>query len=416
MSDKLSQDEIANRKKLVEVLNQLFENIMSLKRTSSLAISIFDVAHRNEIKKLEGLVKQGAGELITRESRPYYHLTNLDRGPDWFAVTTMLKNLDRAQVLTSRSLLVSLVSQWDNFFARTISAFSNLQPAKFKDVFLKVSLENLDDFSSLDQIRQSIIQSDIDSVMYKSHEDQLKWFSEKTDIGWLKEKQSWSAFTELTERRNLFVHNDGVVNKKYLQACLDAKFPIGSVKENEIISVSKPYFDGCCDNLIEIASKLIFSIWRKHLSDDIEGLFQATNNFLVELITQEEYQVAIQVANFALQNSKKPSDATLTSLQLNHSQAYRWMGNIEEARKILESIDWTAKGSLYLMCKNVLLDDFEAAKGHMLAFGVDAYCGREAYTNWPIFKEFRKTNEFKEAFQTIFGENVAADESGYSEP
>jgi len=51
-----------------------------------------------------------------------------------------------------------------------------------------------------------------------------------------------------------------------------------------------------------------------------------------------------------------------------------------------------------------LKDDFQVALSYMNRIGKGGQVPAEAYSDWPIFREFRKTDEFKTAYEAIFGE------------
>jgi hypothetical protein len=73
--------------------------------------------------------------------------------------------------------------------------------------------------------------------------------------------------------------------------------------------------------------------------------------------------------------------------------------------------DWTAASSKFKIARAVLADDFGEAAGLMEKIGDKGDVPKSGYRDWPLFKEFRKSDVFQEAFLRIFGEPAARVES-----
>jgi len=75
------------------------------------------------------------------------------------------------------------------------------------------------EFNSLEKARSFILEKKSKSVLRKSHIEQFTWMEEKFKMKLRKDLQVWPCFVELTERRNLFVHNDGVLSNQNIDIC-----------------------------------------------------------------------------------------------------------------------------------------------------------------------------------------------------
>ena len=103
--------------------------------------------------------------------------------------------------------------------------------------------------------------------------------------------------------------------------------------------------------------------------------------------------------------SKKSILQTKLSFILNKAQALKWMGECGQSKKILASQDWSACSDKFKLAKAVLLDEFDTAAKIMMSIGNNPEkISILHYREWPIFKEFRKTKQFLEAYQCIFNE------------
>jgi hypothetical protein len=96
---------------------------------------------------------------------------------------------------------------------------------------------------------------------------------------------------------------------------------------------------------------------------------------------------------------------------VNLAQAYKWAGKTDAARKIIDAEDWSACDSLFQLAVVVLRDDFKAAAGLMKLVAIGKQLKANDYRDWPLFKEFRKSQIFIDTYQSIYGHGLAALES-----
>ena len=64
-----------------------------------------------------------------------------------------------------------------------------------------------------------MIDNTIDKLLRESHTEQINWLEKALCVDTLKKFDGWADYIELTERRNLFVHSNGVVDSQYLTEC-----------------------------------------------------------------------------------------------------------------------------------------------------------------------------------------------------
>jgi hypothetical protein len=109
--------------------------------------------------------------------------------------------------------------------------------------------------------------------------------------------------------------------------------------------------------------------------------------------------------DFATETLKKHSseDNRLTMV-INRAQAYKWSGEEGIAKTILDDEDWTATSPKFRLARAVLLEEVSIAIDVMRQIGPGGEVEKHYYRDWPVFKEIRKTKEFGEAFESIFGE------------
>ena len=271
-----------------------------------------------------------------------------------------------------------------------------------------ISLAQLSTFESISGATDYLVEKEVESVLRLSHSEQFKYLEGRLNIPFNKDLMCWPTFIEVTERRNLFVHTDGKVSTQYLTNCRDQGVKLDSgVKVGSKLLVEQKYFETALDCVLEIGVKLAHVVWRKLQPDDRELADKALNGVAYELICNEEYAHAIEIHRFGTEVIKTHStEGILLFMRLNKAQAHKWGCEEERCSEIINSIDWTAKDSPLKLARSVLLDDFGQAADVMRAIGnANPDVGKTEYSEWPIFKEFRKSTEFVEAYHEVFDED-----------
>ncbi|WP_040576799.1 hypothetical protein [Methylophaga lonarensis] len=187
--------------------------------------------------------------------------------------------------LLPKMALVSLVSLFDAYLARLIRNMFSVKPELLNSSEKSLKFSDLVEFDNLDDARDSVVGMEIESILRESHTDQFKWLEDKIKIP-LRELDAWKEFVEITERRNLFVHVDGIVNKQYLSICKNHGCKIGDdVVQGTKLTVPPKYYEEACDCIAEIGVKLGQVLWRKLVPNDLDGadnsLISVTYDFLV---------------------------------------------------------------------------------------------------------------------------------------
>lgn len=324
---------------------------------------------------------------------------------EWKRRAQTFEHFNLSRVLLPRSLLVSLISQYDAYLGRILRTTFLRKPEILNASEKKISFEALSQFSSIEAAREYILEKEVEAILRSSHADQFKWMENTLTMPLNKDLASWPNFIELTERRNLFVHTDGVVSSQYIAVCKLHKCKLSDdIKEGERLDVPQEYFIAAHNCIYEIGVKLGHVLWRKLLPEEREV---ADNHFIsttYELIEKGKWELAIKLLDFACTEFKKFSNegAQLT-LTVNRAQAYKWKGDEDRCKRIMKSVDWSAKSDQYRLADAVLSGDWLRAVKMMRRIGKDGAVDQNNYRDWPLFREFRKQQEFLEAYAEVFG-------------
>ncbi|HYT46251.1 MAG TPA: hypothetical protein VEP90_28235, partial [Methylomirabilota bacterium] len=308
--------------------------------------------------------------------------------------------------LVLRSFIISLISQYDAFLGRLVRALFLIQPDSLNISERNITFAQLQTFESVEDAREYIIEKEIETVLRKSHFEQFDWLEKKFDIKLHEGLNIWQTFIEVTERRNLFVHNSGIVTGQYLNVCkmhnveLDEDIHIGVELE-----ATPDYFKKAYECIFEIGVKLAQVLWRKVEPADRERADKNLNNICYELLVEERFRLACILLDFATDLKRYSSDQWRRTFIVNRAQAYKWSGDFEKAKKIVTNEDWSAASDKFKLAEAVILDDFDRADGLVKRIGSsDDILNKNTYREWPLFREYRKSEGFPRAFEEVFKE------------
>ncbi|MEY2414251.1 MAG: hypothetical protein QOD84_2857 [Acidobacteriaceae bacterium] len=291
-----------------------------------------------------------------------------------------------------RSFLVSLVSQYDAFLGRLVGALFRAKPELLKSSEKSITFSQLSDFDSIESAREYVLEKEIETSLRKSHAEQFEWLEKKFDIKLRADLPAWQAFIELTERRNLFVHSDGIVSSQYLGVCKEQ----GVVLDPHIVSGSKlevpqKYFAIAHATIYEIGVKLAQVLWRKVLPSELKDQDRSLSDLSFELIHEKNYELAKMLLNFACKPAMKwPDERSRIVCLVNRAQAYKWSGESTTSLDIVAKQDWSATGDAFQLAAAVLRDDFAEAASLMEKIGATNYPHKEHYRTWPCLRSLEK--------------------------
>ncbi len=139
-----------------------------------------------------------------------------------------------------------------------------IKPELLKSSDRELTFSQLSDFGSIEEAKEYLLEKEVETLLRRNHSEQFDWLENKFAIKLRVDLPIWPTFIEVTERRNLFVHSDGVVSRQYLKVCREHGVSLGAeTKQGLRLDVPHPYFRLAYEALFEIGVKLGQVLWRK---------------------------------------------------------------------------------------------------------------------------------------------------------
>lgn len=304
---------------------------------------------------------------------------------EWKRHSRRFHHLSLARKLLTRSLLVSLVSQYDAYLGRILRAIFLHKPEILNGSERKISFETLNQFDSIEAAREYILEKEVESILRTSHSEQFNYMEKSFGLPLQKGLQCWPLFIEVTERRNLFAHTDGIISSQYMTVCRKHQCKLEeSIKEGTLLDVPQTYFYQAHQCIYEIGVKLGQVLWRKLFPEEHNRANASFNQITYDLIDAGKYDIAIQLLDFACEEFKRSSGENYQLMcVVNRAQAYKWKGEEERCKKIMRAVDWTTKGEQFRLADAVLAGDWARSVKVMKRIGRDGPVEQANYHDWP---------------------------------
>ena len=395
-TDKLAITELAHKLAIFFCTDPLVEeqeilNYISTENNNELAIT---PEKYEELKKDFALLKsdefkQKIGVFIKENPSKSLRLYNLWRS----AFSEPIAN----GILLRRSCLVSLASFFELLESDLIQAFYFRFPnALGKPEERMISLSAIRDFSNLELIESYFVQKEASSVLQEGINKQISYFKDRLSIDIKTISEYREILTEFSQRRNLLVHNDGVVNDHYLNK-VSGKY----VKEKGIVkglplNVSDTYLKESIDTIYFVGFTLFQLCWRKF---SIEEQQQADNLFIetmVDLLNQKRYELVKKLTTVS--QTIKVSKSAREIISINHAIALRDTNEKQKARQFIKDLDYSQSPLRMKIAVFAIKEEYEAVY-ELLRLATQEDEIKNISPDWPLFKPIRYEQKFKNIFE-----------------
>jgi hypothetical protein len=305
--------------------------------------------------------------------------------------------------LLYKSSFVMLTSYFDFLTSDLVSYFYKTYPDSLSGRDLVIGLNELKLSSDLNDAVSYIINKEVENVLYKNLEDQINYFKNNLKIDCRESIINWNVIKEGVERRNIIVHNNSLINKRYLKNINkdSLKEKDDSLKEGKRIDVTQDYFLKIFYEIFIAGVIMIQCCWRKWQKEDISIADGYLNNTLFDLLSKENWPEAERLGFFA-RTINTHDDATKLMLEINYLQALKWQNKNIDLNKELNKIDSSNLDHLFLLGIYALKSDRVSFYKNINKAIITKNLKEESFMEWPIFREFRKDPGYKRKIKLAF--------------
>jgi hypothetical protein len=299
-----------------------------------------------------------------------------------------VKSSEQKNLLYVNSL-ISLLSSAEWFYSQLLHFFYDTNPHVAGIKKKTLTLEELKSFGTIEDAEKYLIDSKIEGLLRSSFSDWIDTLKSELglSLGYLSDFKN--ELIEIYQRRNLFVHNGGIVNSIYLSKVMESDKSIG-----DRLTVNEGYLDNAIDKIHVLFSMIACELWKNDLPEDEERA-----GFLMDLnygyLKQGKWVVAKLPNTFLSKDVKQPV-IPRTYAQLNCWLCEKRMKGLDKVRAELDKQDFSDKSILIQLALSALKED-EKTFFSLLPKAINSEELPVKYLfDFPILEEMRATKSFEE--------------------
>ncbi|HAP8534131.1 TPA: hypothetical protein IV128_002873, partial [Enterococcus faecium] len=310
----------------------------------------------------------------------------------------------RQRHLLFETSLITISNAFESLHSKLISfIIVNSSSSKINDK--QLSFEQIIELSSLEEAKEYLIEKSVEDVMRGSQITWLKYIGKNTFKEFFKElvDEDEEKFKEFFLRRNLIIHNNAVINKRYLNSIKKISDEKKAFLVGKKISVSLEYLEENMNIIFLISIKSVFYVVKKFFPTQFNIFFKKFHNIAFNYLKSEKYEIAYSVFDMLWKDASKIDASNKLLLTVNYLQSLKWTGNLKRMEQIRKSEDFSLAKNEHLMCLALIDDNFKVAIDILEKLiaetsqsGKDDVALVNEYLTWPIFKEFIETTELNE--------------------
>lgn len=304
-------------------------------------------------------------------------------------------------LLLRRGALTTLISVFEGLVSDLVQSYYLKYPAALPSEDQVLTFSDLEDLGSIEDARQHLVHRKTDSILREALEKQLEFFRKalKIDLSLLDE--DFPRLVEVSQRRNLIVHNNGVVNRHYLARVSPELVEFYGAEEGEPLATTEKYLSEAID-LVSLAGLLLSQqCWRKWEKGSAEKADGMLVDETYESLKEGRFALTVRVARFC-QVFDIRSENRARRVIVNHAIALKELGQLNDMELLLSETDWSACSLPFQLALHALRDE-DTALYQMLPKAVAVgEVERWHLEEWPLFASQRKTERFEEALERNF--------------
>lgn len=177
-------------------------------------------------------------------------------------------------------------------------------------------------------------------------------YVEKIGLGIRMQSRYKDKIVEMAKRRNLLVHNDGVVDDGYLEK---APQQYKSLKPGTIFIVSTQYFQSAIDIAYTLGFHLCLASWRANGVPDAEQNKQM-DAFMIPTLNQRRHKLVLEITKF-LNEAEFPRHS-YERLLVDRAIAFRELGETKKVSKIISKLrsaddHWSIRVAIAMLANDI---------------------------------------------------------------
>ena len=316
------------------------------------------------------------------------------------SVPTRYLNRNQTDMLY-RTSLVMLIGYFDYLMSDILRYYYITFPGALSGKDLFITLNDLNRCGDKSEAVDYILSKKVDSVLYGNLDKQLNFFSGELKIGLNKRIVKWALIDEAVERRNLIVHNNGIVNRRYIS---NVKRLAKDTKEGDVLSVDGQYLKNVFEEVFLAGIVLAENCWRKWGKQEAERADDVLVLEAGKAIVLEDWYLAESLCLYA-RGIPPSNELDIETIEIYYCHTLKKLGKRGKMEATLRKLRQKELTPLSLAMVCALVDDKDGFYKCVEDLAELGKPGRESFVDhwdWPTLADMRKDEDYQERIEQAY--------------
>ena len=271
---------------------------------------------------------------------------------------------------------------------------------------LSISLNDLKLCSDKDEAINYILSKKVDDVLYGPLSKQLNFLRSDLKIGLNKSIVKWNIINEAVERRNLVVHNSGIVNRRYIN---NVKRLAKGIKKDVVLDVDARYWKTIFEEVLLAGIVLAENCWRKWLKKEIESAGDILVNEAGKAIYRENWNLVERLCLYA-KGIPLSDGIDIDTIEIYYCHALKKRGKKDKMETELKKFRRKELRPLIMAMVCVLVDDKDGFYKCVEGFAELGSPSKESlirHFDWPSLTDIRNDEGYEERIERAYAKTKA---------
>jgi hypothetical protein len=287
-----------------------------------------------------------------------------------------------------RTQFVNLITEFELLLSKIAKVYYLGFEGSLDKKEVKIRLEEIKKFASISEIKEHLVESEIFKLTSGGLDEWREFLKEKFGVEFEKVTPDWELFKKYFYQRNLFIHNDGIINEDYIR-----KSGRTDIKLGDQISINKRDLSVCLENFLIVGSTIALMTWNKLSPKEKAHISENINDLGYHALMSNHWEFSERL--YTLLDMYGGEDDKIIS-KMNKYLCLKRKGRFNEIKEELESFNHNTYNPKYSLVVYALLDDCEKA----LSTINQADMSLGDLIEWPILEDLRKIDPFKKYMKT----------------
>ncbi|OMG00425.1 hypothetical protein [Paenibacillus sp. FSL R7-0337] len=289
-----------------------------------------------------------------------------------------------------QSTLISMVIYFEMFVASIIKHRLVRYPKAADIEYKTLTFDDIRKLGSFENAEQYLIEQVIETLLRDKYLEWINYIKTNMKLKLDRISPLNDKVIEIIQRRNLFVHNEGIANNIYLNN-INSEFK-SEVMLGEKLEITPEYIDKSISTIRHVGVLIGLEYWRMMEKESDERV-SYIGDIGMELMLSQEWELAKDIYQFNLLE-KSIDSISKTVSQINYWLSLKRLGNFNEVKNEVESSDFFDKTRDFQVCYAALVGDTERMYNEIPKAIKTEELTVEALMSWPIFTEYRNDEKF----------------------